>query len=96
MKKTLIIISMVITGAASFADESFPKFSPLQLPAQTAANNPVHLDAAQRVIEGSPQPEYYNYGSYGNRNVYYPYGYVDTGRGKVYGPSGKCTNNYGN
>ena len=93
MKRTLIIISMLITGAAAMAVEGPGTYIPsaTQLPSQPAEWGPAHLDSATRILQGSPQPEYntlYTYGNYqpinpnfGSR-IYSPYG----GYANIYRP----------
>ena len=91
MKRTLIIILMLITGAAAKADVGPFIPSPIQLPAQPAPPAPAHLDSATRIIQGSPQPEYNTFYTYGNylpinpnfgSRIYSPYG----GYANIYRP----------
>lgn len=57
MRKTLIIIAMLIIGNAAFAVEGpgTMTFSPTQIPARPAPFPPVQLDSAQRYLQQCEQ-----------------------------------------
>ena len=91
MKRTLIIISMLITGAVAMAVEGpgTMTFSPTQIAAKPAPLPPSNLDAASRYLNECPKS---SYDMYGNLNGYAP---INPNFGsRIYNPYGGYANIY--
>ena len=89
MKRTLIIISILIAGADAKADVGPLVFSPTQIAAKPAPFPPVQLDAASRYLNECPKS---SYDMYGNLNGYAP---INPNFGsRIYSPYGGYANIY--
>lgn len=90
MKRTLIIISILIAGTAANAENNgTPVFSPVKIAEQPAQFEPPHLDAATRYLNECPKS---SYDMYGNLNGYAP---INPNFGsRIYSPYGGYANIY--